>query len=107
MDDIGEIKAEAVRYFRNLFEAKQCNGRYSQMSLYFPHLTDRDISFLSSPVCDNNIKVSLFNIGGIKAPGPDGFPAIFFQKFWSACKADLIKMVSDCFVKGRVPNNIN
>jgi hypothetical protein len=27
-----------------------------------------------------------------KAPGPDGFPAEFYQKFWEVIKEDLLKM---------------
>lgn len=75
--------------------------------MLFSSLTDRDISHLSSLVCENDIKHSLFNICGIKAPGPDGFPSIFFHKFWGSCKADLINMVSECFVQGCVPSDIN
>ena len=75
--------------------------------MLFSSLTDRDISHLSSSVYENDIKHSLFNICGIKALGLDGFPSIFFQKFWGSSKADLINMVSECFVQGCVPSDIN
>ena len=29
----------------------------------------------------------------IKAPGPDGFPAHFFQRHWDVCGADATKVV--------------
>ncbi|KAK2650978.1 hypothetical protein Ddye_018467 [Dipteronia dyeriana] len=80
---------------------------YSQLPLLFPNLNERDISCFSSTVCENEIKPSLFNIGGIKTPGPDGYQAIFFQKFWKSCKHDLINIVSECFNKSSMPSDIN
>lgn len=37
-----------------------------------------------------------------KAPGPDGFPAEFFQVFWEVIKDDLMAMFRD-FHKGELP----
>ncbi|KAK0586532.1 hypothetical protein LWI29_008529 [Acer saccharum] len=75
--------------------------------MLFPRLSEWDISLLYSPICEDDVKSSLFNIGGLKAPGPDGLPAIFFQKFWNNCKSDLCRMVSDCFSTGSVPRDLN
>jgi hypothetical protein len=37
-----------------------------------------------------------------KSPGPDGFPAEFFQNFWAIIKEDLMEMFSS-FHKGELP----
>jgi len=37
-----------------------------------------------------------------KAPGPDGFPAEFFQAFWNLIKDDLMALFAD-FHKGQLP----
>ncbi|KAK3231084.1 hypothetical protein Dsin_002965 [Dipteronia sinensis] len=66
-----------------------------------------DISSLIAPVSEQEVKQSIFNICGIKALGPDGFPAIFFQKYWNTCKNELINLVSDCFRKGCMSNELN
>ncbi|KAK3226778.1 hypothetical protein Dsin_006640 [Dipteronia sinensis] len=72
--DIGKMKKETINYFLNFFEMKQSHDEYSQLPMLFLGLKERDISHLSSSVCENDIKMSLFNIGGIKALGPNGRP---------------------------------
>lgn len=37
----------------------------------------------------------MFSIGGLKAPGPDGFPAIFFQRNWEIVGSSVIQSVGD------------
>jgi hypothetical protein len=37
-----------------------------------------------------------------KAPGPDGFPAEFFQKFWNTIKGDLMQTFHDLY-EGDLP----
>ncbi|KAK0575315.1 hypothetical protein LWI29_037124 [Acer saccharum] len=58
-------------------------------------------------ICEQDVKHSLFDIGAFKELGPDGFPAVFFQNYWSSCKKDLIKLATDCFQKGNIPSDIN
>ncbi|KAK2642210.1 hypothetical protein Ddye_023973 [Dipteronia dyeriana] len=68
------MKKEAVGYFQKLFEMKQSTGEYSDLPLMFPKLNACDISSLSNAMSEQELKQSIFNIGGLKAPGPDGFP---------------------------------
>jgi hypothetical protein len=53
------------------------------------------------------IKNALFAIGPTKAPGPDGFPALFFHKCWTICKDDITKRVLQCFTSGEIPDHLN
>lgn len=43
---------------------------------------------LTKPFSENEISDALFQIGPMKAPGPDGFPARFFQKNWAVLKEE-------------------
>ncbi|KAI8553790.1 hypothetical protein RHMOL_Rhmol05G0043300 [Rhododendron molle] len=36
-------------------------------------------------------------MGSLKAPGPDGFPGVFFQKYWDQVKDSVCSMVKDFF----------
>jgi hypothetical protein len=43
------------------------------------------------------ISDALFQIGPLKAPGPDGFPRRFFQHNWAVLKEDVINAVQVFF----------
>ena len=44
----------------------------------FPPLNTDEIYKIGCDVFDEEIKVALFSVGGWKAPGPYGLPAMFF-----------------------------
>ena len=48
---------------------------------------------LLAPFTTEEVKKVLFNIGDLKALGPDGLHAIFFKRFWSMLGDDLTKEV--------------
>lgn len=56
---------------------------------------------------EEEISDALFQIGPLKAPGPDGFPARFFQINWSLLKEDVIKGVMQFFSSSTMPDGIN
>ncbi|CAL5097923.1 unnamed protein product [Urochloa decumbens] len=55
------------------------------------------------PFSDQEISDALFQIGPIKAPGPDGFPARFFQRNWELMKEDVTEAVKRFFTTGKMP----
>jgi hypothetical protein len=50
---------------------------------------------------------ALFQIGPIKAPGPDGFPARFFQRNWDILKDDVVRAVQHFFTTSVMPDGVN
>jgi hypothetical protein len=44
---------------------------------------------LSAPYTREEVKKAMFNIGDLKAPGPDGLHAIFYKRFWHIIGEDL------------------
>ncbi|KAL6227986.1 hypothetical protein ACLB2K_001940 [Fragaria x ananassa] len=53
------------------------------------------------------VQEAIFSIGGLKAPGVDGFPALFFHKHWNLLASEGFKLVSDAFSSGVIPDGLN
>jgi hypothetical protein len=49
----------------------------------------------------------MFNIGDLKAPGPDGLHAIFYKRYWSLVGEELTDEVLVAINSGTVPDDWN
>jgi hypothetical protein len=45
------------------------------------------------PIEEKEVKTALFQMFLTKAPGPDGFPAHFFQRHWDLCGEEVTQVV--------------
>jgi hypothetical protein len=48
--------------------------------------------FLTAPFTEKEVREANFSMEHNKTPGPDGFPAEFYQHFWETIKGDLMNM---------------
>jgi hypothetical protein len=62
---------------------------------------------LMAPFSEKEIGDALFQIGPLKAPGPDGFPARFLQRNWGMLKEDVVAAVQQFFIDGVMPTKVN
>nr|GEX27870.1 hypothetical protein [Tanacetum cinerariifolium] len=58
----------------------------------FKNLSDVEISLLDSPFSCEEIKEAVWNYGGEKSPGPDGFTFKFIKHHWDSVSKDFIDM---------------
>jgi len=54
-----------------------------------------------APFSEEEVKMAIFDMEHNKAPGPDGFPAEFYQFFWDVVKQDLMSLFYE-FYMGRL-----
>jgi hypothetical protein len=107
MKDKAEMEGMAHEFFRQLYSADQGVRPSELTQLFEPKISDDANAALCKEFTDEEISDALFQIGPLKAPGPDGFPAHFFQRNWNILKADVIKGVKEFFVSGHMPPVIN
>ncbi|XP_020098941.1 uncharacterized protein LOC109717514 [Ananas comosus] len=60
---------------------------------------DFDLSSLQAPFTVDEVELAIFLCAPDKVPGPDGFPMLFYQRFWSILKADVMELF-ECFYNG-------
>ena len=65
------------------------------------------LDILSSEVTLEEIKKTMFFIANSKAPGPDGFSALFFKAAWSIIGRDVSEAVVSFFNSGYMLREIN
>ncbi|KAL6208770.1 hypothetical protein ACLB2K_019715 [Fragaria x ananassa] len=58
-------------------------------------------------VSDEEIQEAINSIGALKAPGPNGIHASFYQNCWNEVKDTVIPMIKACFRDGKLIRNIN
>ena len=60
-----------------------------------PQVSKPENGFLTAPFTKKEIREAIFDMEHNKTPGPDGFPAEFYQYFWEVIKGDLMNMFHD------------
>ena len=60
-----------------------------------PQVSAEENTFLTAPFLEEEVRQAIFQMEPNKAPGPDGFPAEFYQKIWDIIMDDLLKLFND------------
>jgi len=105
--DQNTMKGMAINYFEQLFRKDEHINPYDIVDLLEPAVLAQANESLCSDYSDEEIGTALFQIGPLKAPGPDGLPARFFQRNWGLVKEDVIQAVKEFFSTGVMPPGVN
>lgn len=85
----------------------QSLNRASCLPNCFPRLSPDVLTQLGHPYSTQEIYQALKVMGSLKAPGPDGFQLLFFQKFWTLLGSTVCDMVLDSLAGRGLPDNLN
>lgn len=103
-----EVKEIVVRYWRSLFT--EDNPGAEPMEVVrgeFPPITTKEMTLLSRTYTGCEVVAAIKSMEPFKAPGPDGFQPLFYQRYWDVVGENVIKLVCDV-VSGRdFPDDLN
>lgn len=107
MESEHEIADVFVKFYKNLFSTSSPREHWDILEFVNSVITEEDNRVLMSDISDMEIKNAAFQMGGLKAPGPDGFSGIFYHSSWSTVGPEVTKMVKDFFKNGADLFSIN
>jgi hypothetical protein len=107
VDDPESMKEMVMDYFQDLYRKDEQINPLEISNLFNGSVSEDTNQTLCQPFAEEEIGTALFQIGPLKAPGPDGFPARFFQRNWAVLKEDVIKAVQSFFEAGEMPEGVN
>ena len=103
----GVMCAMVKNYFAHLFTRENGEIDSSVLESIPRKVTDDMNEALLLPYTEQEVKEALFNIGDLKAPGPDGLHAIFYKRFWSMLGDDLVTEVLQAVNSCTIPSGWN
>ncbi|KAA3466249.1 reverse transcriptase [Gossypium australe] len=77
-----ELQEVAKNYFEKLFSSEGVADPKRILEGIDSSISPEMNEVLNSPFTADEILVALKGMGPLKVPGSDGFPALFFQKYW-------------------------
>ncbi|KAA3469397.1 reverse transcriptase [Gossypium australe] len=80
---------KAVKFFGELYTASDLFGEHRLLDLVEERVTPAMNDELLKPFLEDEIWQAVKSMAPIKAPGIDGFPALFFQKYWDVIGSDI------------------
>jgi len=101
---IAELKAYITNYYKGLFGPLEENNfsLVEELKQDIAQVMEEENNLLTAPFTEMEVKEAIFQMEHNKSPGPDGFPAEFFQVFWDIIKGDVKSLFLD-FWEDRLP----
>jgi hypothetical protein len=93
-----------MNYYKRLFGSSNQEGISLNENIIhdITQVSAEDNEMLTSPFTEKEVKEAIFEMKPNKAPGPDGFPAEFYQRFWEVIKYNLMALFKE-FHEGTLP----
>jgi hypothetical protein len=105
--DKKEIKKVFLSNFIEQFSKEEVDFPCDLENLISPVISTEENESLCSIPTPQEIKKVVFEMYDLKAPGPDGLPALFYKKYWDVVGADVVKAVTNFFYSGKMFQKIN
>lgn len=102
-----EIVDYFIKNFEELFKSNSPRIPLELEGLGEKVVTIEEIENLICIPNEKEVKKAIWNLHPLKSLGPDGYPGIFYRKYWNIIKEKMIKFVQECFKNIAVPRRMN
>jgi hypothetical protein len=99
-EDVAELESMTTEFYKDLYTSEGCTNMQEVLDSVPEKLTDEMRALLDADYTEKEVKTALYQMFPTKSPGPDGFPAHFFQKHWGVCGSEVTEAVFK-IVKGQ------
>ena len=96
------LEEEEIKYFGSIFTSAQPTRIEAVTNLMEKRVTQAMNEELLKEVHPDEVKQAFFQMFPLKALGPDGMNALFFQKFWHIVGTDVTKAVLSALSDGQI-----
>lgn len=96
-----------VEYFQNLFSYEGIQEETFIPQDIFPELSQHHWQAVSRPFTGTDVDLAIQSIGALKAPGPDGFQALFYHENWEIIKEQVYELVLNVLHGKGMPDHLN
>ncbi|KAL9690018.1 hypothetical protein QQ045_010411 [Rhodiola kirilowii] len=106
-EQMGELIKE---YFTDIFSSSKGPQQVDQDCTYScvqQKVTTEMAGKLCEPVSEMEVQAAVFQMAPSKAPGPDGFHAMFYQKLWTLLRAKVTETIHRVFENGMMEEGMN
>ncbi|WJX47132.1 hypothetical protein P8452_33857 [Trifolium repens] len=107
VEDVDQLQKLASDFYKNLFSHDQLTRDWYQTDISYPAIDFIVKDKLNAPLVDDEIKQAVFQMHPWKAPGPDGFPAGFYQKSWDIVGSSVCNFVKNVWLNPSTIAEVN
>lgn len=106
-DDETNIERIFLEYFQKIFSSEETVGIDEVVGALSPKVSVDMNDQLTKSYTEEDVVFALKQMHPLKAPGPDGTPALFYSHFWPTVKKNVLHVVLRILNEGVSPEAIN
>ncbi|MCH80961.1 hypothetical protein A2U01_0001739, partial [Trifolium medium] len=107
VEEIENLKEMVNQFYQKLFSNTHAWREWFQTEITFPALDSDMMMKLAAPFTNDEVRNALFAMQPWKAPGPDGFPAGFYQKAWATVGSSVCNFVCGVWNNPSAVSSVN